>query len=156
MRQAATTAVTLALAVTACLPSHPQPTTAHVTRIIDGDTIEAVTNGQTTTVRLLSYDAPEVGDCGSRAATRALANLIDGQAVTLERDDDPTGPYGRALRHVYVDGTHVNEAMVADGHGQVSIFQPNDDHVDVLRDAERQAREAKHGIWGYCTHTKGT
>ena len=61
-------------------------TSAIVTHIVDGDTIDVVTDVGTFRVRLIGIDTPEVGDCYYQEATNRLSSLIAGQAVTLVKD----------------------------------------------------------------------
>jgi micrococcal nuclease len=133
---------------------------ATVTRIVDGDTIEVAADepeglsqeGQHN-VRLLTYDAPEdtsTQECGGPEATAALEELIPMDAtVYLEGDQEDTDQYDRFLRYVYADdGDFVNVEMVRQGHGEASLVQPNDAHIDAIRAAENDAKGASRGIWG--------
>lgn len=104
-------------------------------------------------IRLLEYHAPEsttTTECGGPKATAALTDLIPVETtVHLEADRDDTDRYGRFLRYVYTeDGDMVNLQMVRRGHGEAVLYQPNDAHIDAMRQAETVAREANRGIWG--------
>lgn len=55
-------------------------TSATVTRVIDGDTVELGTGDR---LRLIGIDTPERGDCGADEATRALAAMVEGRQVSL-------------------------------------------------------------------------
>ena len=99
---------------------------AEVTRIIDGDTVEArvaVWMGQdvVTKVRLRGIDAPEIrGACGPErdraiAARDALARLVGPRPVMLA-EIGPDKYFGRVVaRLVTADGRDAGAALVADG-----------------------------------------
>jgi len=91
--------------------------TYHVTKVVDGDTIDVVGgDGLSATIRLIGIDAPEKGRCGSTAATKALTALVGDKDVVLTpgaRDD--VDKYGRLLRYVDVDGVDAGKAMIESG-----------------------------------------
>lgn len=96
---------------------------AEVTRIIDGDTVEAriaVWMGQdvVTKVRLRGIDAPEInGACSSErdqaiAARDALASLIGNRPVMLD-EIGPDKYFGRVVaRLITVDGRDAGAALL--------------------------------------------
>ena len=99
-------------------PADPAPAPAPavtVARVVDGDTVE-MSDG--TTIRFIGIDTPEQGECGYDEATTRLSALVLDQPVTLTggaRDD--IDRYGRLLRYVdLMDGTDVNQTMVAEGY----------------------------------------
>jgi micrococcal nuclease len=99
---------------------------AEVTRVIDGDTVEArvaVWMGQdvVTKVRLRGIDAPEIrGACGPErdqaiAARDALAKLVGQRPVTLA-EIGPDKYFGRVVaRLLTAEGRDAGAALVADG-----------------------------------------
>jgi micrococcal nuclease len=167
-------ALAVALAVGACSPSpssgtgvvapgdglRPQGPTerAQVIRVVDGDTI-VVDRGQgRERVRYIGIDAPEsvapdvpVEPFGE-AASKANAALVDGREVVLERDVSDVDRFGRLLRYVWLDdgGTWrlVNLELVEQGFANAGTYRPDVRWQDVLREAEREAREAGRGLWG--------
>jgi micrococcal nuclease len=40
-----------------------------------------------------------------------------------------------------------NETFLREGYAQVATFPPNTRYVDRFEDAQREAREARHGLW---------
>jgi micrococcal nuclease len=116
-----------------------------VERIIDGDTF--VISGDER-VRMLGIDTPERGKLYYKEAAAYLATLIDGKMVQLEKDRSERDRYGRLLRHVYVDGVWINEKMIADGYARFVTYPPDVMHVATFQEREREAREAKRGLWG--------
>lgn len=117
----------------------------------DGDTV-TLEGGQK--VRLLGIDAPELEREGQPAdflahkAKAELAKLIQGQRVRLEYDQLRYDPYGRLLAYLFMpDGALVNAGLVRRGLARVYIFPPNTRYQDTLLAAQREAIEARRGLW---------
>lgn len=124
------------------------PTSAcTVARVTDGDTIECADGRR---VRLLLIDAPESdqGDFG-RTATDYLERLVPLRtAVTLESDLELRDRYGRDLAYAWLpDGRFVNEELARAGMVLVLSYPPNVRHIDRIRAAVAEARQAKRGLW---------
>ncbi len=79
-------------------------------RIVDGDTFR---NGRER-VRIIGYDAPEMGQPRGPAAKTRLTQLLRSGTVTMLRHGKDK--YGRTLAFVYVDGKNVAESMRAEGN----------------------------------------
>jgi endonuclease YncB( thermonuclease family) len=101
---------------------------AHVIRVIDGDTVLVDWwNSETkpprpARVRLAGIDAPELyprPQPGSVAATYALAKLVENRDVAIIPTRRWPDPYGRMIARVYIDGADVSVLMVRAGHAQV-------------------------------------
>lgn len=118
-----------------------------IQRVVDGDTV-ACEGGRR--VRLLLIDAPEIGQ-GSfgRLAAGELARLLPrGARTVLERDVQTHDRYGRTLAYVHLgDGRMANEEMLRAGFAIVSVYVPNVQHVERLRAAQREAVDARRGLW---------
>jgi endonuclease YncB( thermonuclease family) len=88
--------------------------TGRVVRVVDGDTIIILTEGnKQERIRLAEIDAPEKGQPFCDKSTKFLAGMVAGKTVSIEfkaRD-----MYGRILGAVIVDGRSVNEEMVKMG-----------------------------------------
>ncbi|MFC1465122.1 MAG: thermonuclease family protein [Candidatus Brachytrichaceae bacterium NZ_4S206] len=132
----------------------PDGEEARVVHIVDGDTIHVEIAGQTYRVRYIGVDAPEstsTVECFGREATNFNRALVAGQRLRLERDVNETDRYGRLLRYAYLpDGRMVNEVLVREGYALARSFPPDVKYQDRLRDAEREARQARRGLWGRC------
>lgn len=139
---------------------------AHVVRVIDGDTIEveitARTNGPGAgtagtdhifTVRLLGIDTPESVrpnhpvECFGREASAATAALLEGRAVRLVKDVEETDGFDRLLRYVYIGDEMANARLVANGYAHALTYPPNVRHADLLIALQRQARGEGRGLW---------
>lgn len=124
-----------------------------VTRVIDGDTIEIAAGER---VRYLGVDAPETVDlnrpveCFGREASAKNEELVEGQYVRLERDLTERDKYGRLLRYVYVNDKSVNLELVRGGYAVIYAIPPDAKYQKELLLAQREAREAKRGLWGTC------
>jgi micrococcal nuclease len=88
-----------------------------VTRVLDGDSFEAVVADEDLEVRLLDVNAPEGGECHGDESRDALAGLIDERTIEVvpaveeaQRDE-----FGRHLVAAFVDGIEVNARLVAGG-----------------------------------------
>jgi micrococcal nuclease len=135
-----------------------------VERIVDGDTLWVrvdrpggpLVAHATHKIRLLEIDTPETVapgqqvQCGGPEASAYAAGLLPvGSTVYLLADREDTDQYGRFLRYLWTsDGTFFNLEAVRTGHARAVLFEPNDAYIDVLRDAEAQARQAGRGVWG--------
>jgi endonuclease YncB( thermonuclease family) len=128
-------------------------TTATVTRVVDGDTIEISPSVEgLSTVRLIGVDTPETHGgtqpYGPEASDFTRQHL-EGKEVSLELDVEKVDPYGRLLAYVYLpDGEMFNETLVEEGYAQVATFPPNVKYVDRFLEAQREARTANRGLWG--------
>ncbi|MEW6388478.1 MAG: thermonuclease family protein, partial [Thermodesulfobacteriota bacterium] len=135
-----------------CGPEKPgPPQEAQVSRVVDGDTL-ILANG--TKVRLLGIDAPELEKEGRPAdflahkARAFLSQLTQGQTVRLEYDQLRYDRYGRLLAYLLLaDGSMVNVELVRQGLARVYLIPPNVRYRDTLIAAQREALEARRGIW---------
>ena len=137
-----------------------------VVRIVDGDTLYLRGDGDLlgpggadgTAVRLLQIDTPETVapgspvECWGPEASAALADLVPpGASVSVEADEELLDPFDRVLLYVYdAGGDMVNLAMVRAGHAEAVLYEPNDRHIERMRAAEAEAREAGRGLWSAC------
>jgi micrococcal nuclease len=139
----------------AVLPGCPQekapPREALVTQVKDGDSLVTDTGAD---VRLLGIDAPELEKEGRPAqflahkARAVLDELIRGKRVRLEYDQLRYDHYGRLLAYVFLpDLTLVNAEMLRRGLAHVYLHPPNFRYRETLLDAQREALEARRGVW---------
>jgi micrococcal nuclease len=126
----------------------PPPISAQgtVARVIDGDTIE-LAGGEK--VRLIGIDAPELSPAEpyGEEAKQHLQQLIGEQPIRLEKDVSERDKYGRLLRYVFVGEANTSIQMVRDGYARSSTYPPDVKHQELIRSAEREAREAGRGLW---------
>jgi micrococcal nuclease len=135
--------------------------TARVVRVVDGDTLVIDRGRGDERLRYIGVDAPESVKPDSPVefmgvdASAANAALVEGRELVLERDVSDTDRFGRLLRYAWVqDGDAwrmVNLELVRRGYAQAVTYPPDVRWTDVLREAERAARDAGAGLWGPAT-----
>ena len=134
-------------------PSPVPETQITVTRVIDGDTIEANIGGMIYKIRYIGIDTPELDDkraeysALAQEATRFNRQLVEGKSIHLEKDVSETDKYGRLLRYVYVGDIFVNAELVRQGLAWAKVYEPDTKYQDTLEKAEAEAKQAKIGIW---------
>jgi micrococcal nuclease len=119
-------------------------------RVIDGDTI-VLSNGEK--VRLIGVDTPETKhpqkpvEYYGKEATAFTKKMVGGKVVKLKYDVQDRDKYGRLLAYVYlVDGTFLNAEIIKQGYGHAYTRFPFK-YMDEFRQYEKEAREAKRGLW---------
>ena len=136
-----------------------EPYLVHVTRIIDGDTIEvtmASTNGETEKLRLIGVDTPETKHPGMPVqffgpeATQFVTNYCDGKELILhfQKEGPRRGSYGRLLVYAELsDGKILNEEIIKHGFGYSYTKYPHEKTAEynLLQD---EAQSAGRGLWG--------
>src|SRR5262245_44549478 len=115
-----------------------------VVSVLDGDTIEVMHNMHPERVRLSGIDCPEKGQAYGNNAKQAASALVFGREVILQTHGQDK--YDRTRAAVCRrDGTHVSHTLVKDGWcWWYRKYAPGD---TVLEGLERDAREAKKGLW---------
>jgi micrococcal nuclease len=132
---------------------------AAVRRVNDGDTVE-LTDGRL--VRYIGVDTPEIHHEQQTAEPFALAartlnaDLVGSRRIRLEFDLERFDSYGRTLAYVFLpDGVMVNAALVRSGLAFCLPWQPNVRHADLLLRAQREAMQARRGMWRDWRETEG-
>lgn len=131
----------------------PKSQEYRVIDVIDGDTV-IIDDVRNSRVRYLGIDTPEIalqdapGEPLSKEATDFNAELVEGQEVVLEFDQEKYDVYGRILAYVYVDDVLVNEELLKEGLATVLIIPPNDMHSEKIYSAISEAKRNKKGLWG--------
>lgn len=136
----------------------PSGLSGTVTRVVDGDTIHVDLGGTDATVRYIGIDTPESVkpgtpvQCFAERASARNAALVRGAAVRLRFDVERRDRYGRLLAYVYRadDGTFVNAALVRGGYARTLTIPPDVRYAARFARLQRQAREARRGLWRAC------
>jgi micrococcal nuclease len=137
---------------------------AVITKVVDGDTIEADYTDPTRpdrdpkeNIRILAMDAPETKhptkgvECyGPQAAARLGELLPEGAEVTLVEDADRFDDSGRPLVYVERDGVDIGLMLLTEGLARWAYVEPNDDRLAGYKEAEGLARSMRLGLWGAC------
>ena len=123
--------------------------------VVDGDTLQAMVNGQRVEIRLIGVNAPDAEDCYGAEARTELSALVTGQTVVLASDGPDVDDSGRALRYVIIESSppmHVNAELISAG----AVIPTHSGHVqqeDFLARGDRAYASGK-GLWGtfVCGH----
>lgn len=127
-----------------------------VTKVVDGDTINVVVNGQIRTVRMIGIDTPEVVDprkpvqCFGREASQQTHQLLDGKVVTMQADvtQGNTDKYYRLLRYVYLaDGTFINLKLLQLGYAHEYTYNIPYQYQQQFQQAQAEASQKGLGLW---------
>jgi micrococcal nuclease len=126
---------------------------AKVTRIVDGDTLQARYRGRSDRVRLIGIDTPEAGKCYAAQATAAARKLASARIVHLVGDPSQArrDRYGRLLAYVLLPNRHdLGRDLIRLGAGYVYVFDRTFSKLGTYRAAEAAARDASVGVWISC------
>lgn len=132
----------------------PGLTSAMVTRVVDGDTIEVEIGGREFTLRYIGINTPETVDprrpveCFGQESSDFNKQLVLGKSVGLEKDVSETDAFGRLLRYVWLNGEMVNATLVREGYAQASAYPPDVRYQDVFSSLQTEAAGAGRGLWG--------
>ena len=128
-----------------------------VTRVVDGDTVRVLIEGQDTAVRLIGIDTPETVapnrpvECAGPEASVYAEQLMSGQDVFLELDasQGTYDNYDRILAYVWLeDDLMVNLAMIDAGLAQEYTYDDPYTYQQLFQQAEQDAKDDLLGLWG--------
>lgn len=119
---------------------------ATVVKVIDGDTIDVMLDGEERRVRYYGIDAPENGKKCFEEAKARNSELL-GTTVRLEPDARDKDKDGRLLRYVFnEDGLSIDAALISEG--LATAWREDGKYRDRLVIYENEARENKVGcLW---------
>lgn len=140
----------------------PEVLAVKVVRVIDGDTFVAMTGKGEEKVRLIGVNAPEYTtkrEPYGREATAFAYRMLQGKVVYLELDAQERDKYGRVLAYVWyspppnrseaeVRRRMFNAETLLKGYAQVMTVPPNVRYSDMFVRFQREARDARRGLWG--------
>lgn len=118
--------------------------TGRVVAVADGDTLTLLDSSNTQhRIRLGAIDAPESGQPFGNRSGQLLRKLCHRKTATVQYSRRDR--YRRIVGTVYCDGVDANAEMVRRGMAWVYVqFAPRN---SPLFELERQAREARLGLW---------
>jgi micrococcal nuclease len=149
----------------------PASAAAMVTRVVDGDTIEARIDSEVEDVRLIGVDTPETvkpGEpvqCFGPQASAFTHSRLEGRRVRLVFGAERRDVYGRLLAYLYLASwtlsvpQHVetpqrerlfNAILVRRGLARSLTIPPNDRFAPRFERLELAAARAGRGLWGAC------
>ena len=134
---------------------------AYVTKVIDGDTIWALINGNEEKIRLIGIDCPEYTkeiEAYGKEATEFTTEKLLNKTIYLQKDITNTDNYGRLLRYVWTQKIDeitdentknylFNYTLVYEGLANSNYYKPNTTLQNYLEEAEDYAKENKKGMW---------
>lgn len=137
-----------------------------VTEVTDGDTIRVTSSdGTETKVRIVGIDSPEtkkpgapIGCWGPEALQYATDTLLHRMVVLVpDPTQDAVDRYGRTLAYVELaDGPNAGQdfsTMAAlQGAARSYVYDPRHppQRIGEIQAAERDAVQARRGLWGAC------
>lgn len=128
-----------------------------VTRVVDGDTVRVLIEGQDIAVRLIGIDTPETVarnrpvECAGPEASVYAVQLMSGEDVFLELDasQGTHDKYNRILAYVWLEGDlMVNLAMIDAGLAEEYTHDDPYTYQQLFQQAEQDANEDLRGLWG--------
>jgi micrococcal nuclease len=147
----------------------PASVSALVTRVVDGDTIEARIDGEVEDVRLIGVDTPETvkpGEpvqCFGPQASGFTHSQLEGKRVRLVFGIERRDVYGRLLAYLYVplvtfpvpEGgkggqRSFNATLLRHGLARSLTIPPNDRFATRFERLALAAARAGRGLWGAC------
>ena len=134
----------------------PASVDARVTRVVDGDTVEAPVDGRTEDVRYIGVDTPESVkpdtpvECYALEASHFNEDLVEGETVRLDFDAERRDVYGRLLAYVHLGDEFVNAELVGRGYATTLEIPPNTRYAQLFARLEREASADGRGLWGAC------
>jgi micrococcal nuclease len=141
---------------------------ATVKRVVDGDTLRIIYQGQEESVRLIGIDTPEsknnkkarkdagrsgkdidqITAMGKEAAKYMRTIAREGDRVNIEFDVQKRDKYKRLLGYVYLESGHMlNEEIIKAGYASPMTIPPNVRYLDRFLKLYREAREARRGLF---------
>ena len=131
-----------------------------VVRVIDGDTIKAIVEGEEVSVRILLIDSPEVihprkpiQEYGLEASKFTKEKLKENSYVYLEFEGSKLDIYNRLLAHVWYKEEGklklFSEEIILEGLAIVSFtrFYSSSKYLERLLEAELIAKQLKKNLW---------
>lgn len=143
-----------------------------ITRVIDGDTVEArFPDGSIDTLRLLGVDTPETtysrispnefeGIPDTTAGRDHLYNWavratefatlqLEGKSVRIEVDPtaDRRGSFGRLLVYIYIEDENFNLQLIETGHAR--LYESAFSQRSTFSNAELSAQQRDIGLWDF-------
>ena len=132
--------------------------TVEFIKAYDGDTIQAMVDGEKQKIRLLMVDTPEMnyqkGDpqpYAQEAMDYTIELMENANKIEAVYDVGPkTDKYDRLLAYVFVDDVLLQESLLNEGLAAVRfIHKPNNTFEAAFRDIQQRAQEDKQNIWSH-------
>ena len=140
--------------------------TVTVTKVIDGDTIEILIDGENERVRLVGIDTPEpysnnnekkwyglpddhLRKWGIEAFDYTNKRLYKKEVnISYDTVQGQKDEFGRTLAYIYIGNKNFNLELVENGYARVYTEKKSDLYLKLI-EAETKARINKIGLWKY-------
>ncbi len=128
-----------------------------VVKVVDGDTIDVLINGEIERIRMIGINTPETVDprrpveCFGVEASNKAKELLQGKMVSLESDasQGDSDKYNRLLRYVFINGEiNFNLAMIKQGYAYEYTYNLPYKYQAEFKTAQKLAESNKLGLWG--------
>lgn len=141
-------ALVLSFYVSTCIPTvGAYEFTGKVVKVLDGDTICVLGDGQIVKIRLSDIDCPEKCQPFGKAAKLFTSSQTFGKnVVVVSGESSPSvDRYGRTIASVFLpDGTCLNNGLLREGYAwQYTKYSNNPD----LAHLQDEARSNGRGLW---------
>lgn len=118
---------------------------ATLTRVVDGDTIEAQVGEEIWKIRLLGINTPEKNMPYATDAANFLRQF-ENKTIQLKRDNEDTDKYKRKLRYIFFNNEMLNLEIIESGFAN-AYYTLGLRYEQEFLNAELKARNAELGIW---------
>ncbi len=130
----------------------------YVEKVIDGDTIAVIIDGNKTTVRFIGVNAPETyqgkkSECFADESFQYVKKRIEGTNVSLVADStqENKDKYERLLRYILLDdGTNLNAELIKKGYAREYTYKVPYEKQQEFRSAQKDAKANSLGLWDVC------
>ena len=126
-----------------------------VVKVVDGDTLKLMIDGEKKNVRLIGVDTPESVHPNKeknvpegKLASDHTKELVGDSDVYIVYGVEKEDHYGRPLCYVYLpDGTMLNEQILYDGYGDILFVGKNKQYKDEFTAVRDEAKAENRGLW---------
>ncbi len=132
-----------------CIPQNTERQDAQLNKVVSGDTIDVLIDGNLYTVRYIGIDALGSSDYIANSSRQENYPLVINKDLTLVKDATDTNPAGQLLRYVLADGEFVNLDLAQAGYASAASSPPNTACDAAFKAAEEDAKTNLSGIWAF-------
>lgn len=118
---------------------------ARVISIIDGDSLELLSDRGSVTIRLWGIDSPEWDQPFSDSAKHYVKDLLFNKEVVVE--PYYTDAYDRTVAQIFLFGKSLNQILIEKGLAWVHVYYCDRHICSYWRELEARARQQELGLW---------
>ena len=132
-----------------CIPQDTERQAAQLNKVVSGDTIDVLIDGNLYTVRYIGIDALGSSEYIASESRNKNYALVINKDLTLVKDASDTGTGGQLLRYVLADGVFVNLELAKEGYASAASSPPDTACDAAFKAAEEGAKSNLSGIWAF-------